>query len=690
MKIYLADLIHDYLPGNYIVPLNIGLISAYLKEKFGNKVEIKLFKSFEKLLGEFRKSSKPDIIGFSSYTWNQELNRHLMNLIISESPKTVIVAGGPHIRTDPDGIKAHLEDFTNIDYYCMFEGEIPFGNLIEYFLSKEQVVKKNLCDKEIPGVAYVKDNKLFYPIITNQGRTIIDIPSPYLSGILDDFLVSNQWLPLVETNRGCPYACTFCVWGISALDKVRVFPLERSLQEIEYVAERSPAKHWVFADANFGILPRDLDIARKMREIAQKHGKLKWVLIWWAKNSSKHTLEISKIFGDLVDPLAAVQSLDKTVLKNIKRGNIKINTMTDLLEDWNKENVKVSTDVLVGLPGESLASHLQTLRQSIDYGFSEISTGNITLLPGSEMESKQSRQTFGLKTKYRLVSGCYGKYDGTPLFDYEESVRSSNDMKEEEMHYLRVIHFFIWVFWNLAVGKSLLQWIQIKSGKNPLDVLVSLVKPGMDPDLDKFVTEFDMEARTEWFDTPDVLIQHYTKNFEQFIKEGYLKLNLKHLAKILLNKKLAKFLINALVRQYPSHISEQLGKFCYDRIFFLDSPESKRLQYDKDTISALKIIYPDINFESNTCFFEQKEGFKEAIDFELTKFGFDNNQLRALTLTLESYRKRFLYDFNFSSTGRKESTGESIGGSFEYHAQLEPVKVSTSIPVQPGVLKTTS
>jgi len=40
------------------------------------------------------------------------------------------------------------------------------------------------------------------------------------------------------------------------------------------VAERSPAKHWVFADANFGILPRDLDIARKMREIAQKYGKL--------------------------------------------------------------------------------------------------------------------------------------------------------------------------------------------------------------------------------------------------------------------------------------------------------------------------------------------------------------------------------------------------------------------------------
>ena len=668
----IKDLVHDYLSGNYIVPLNIGLIATYLKEKFGNNVEIKLFKSPEKLIEELQKSSKPDIVGFSSYTWNQELNRHLMNMISTESPKTVIVAGGPHIRTDPDGIKMHLNDLANIDYYCMFEGEIPFGNLIEYFLSKKQVVKKNFCDKEISGVAYVKNDKLFYPVITNQERIINDIPSPYLSGVLDEFLETNQWIPIMETNRGCPYSCTFCVWGISALDKVRVFPLERSLQEIEYVSKKSPSRHWVFSDANFGILPRDLDIAEKIKEVSQKYGKLKWLQVWWAKNSSKHTLQISKIFGDLVDPLAAVQTLDKTVLKIIKRDNININSMTDLLEYWNKENIKVSTDVLVGLPGESLESHLQTLRKSLEFGFSEISTGNITLLPGSEMESEQTRETFGLKTKFRLISGCYGMYGGTPIFDFEESVRSSNDIKEEEMHYLRVLHFFIWVFWNLAIGKTLLQWIQMEYGKNPLDVLIDMIKPGTSPELEKFVTEFDIEARSEWFDTPNELIKHYTENFDQFIAEGYLKLNLKHLAKIFLDKKLTKFLIDALVNQYPSNISKQLGKFCYDRIVFLDSPISKKSEYSEDGINALKKIYPDMNFESNICFFEQKEGFKETIDYELKKFEFDKDPLRALTLTLESYRKRFLNDFSFSLTGRKESTGETLGGSFEYHAQLEP------------------
>jgi radical SAM superfamily enzyme YgiQ (UPF0313 family) len=673
LKIYLADLVHDYLPGNYIVPLNVGLIASYLKERFENQVEIKLFKSAETLLNEFRKSPKPDIVGFSNYSWNQELNRHIMQLISTESPDTVIVGGGPHIRTDPSGIKTHLENLSNIDYYCMFEGEIPLGNLVEYFLSKKQTIKKNLCDTEISGVAYVKNNKLSYPVIINQEKTITDIPSPYLSGILDDFLSSPQWVPILETNRGCPYACTFCVWGISALDKVRVFPLERSLQEIEYVAKRSPSPRWVFADANFGMLSRDLDLARKIREQADKYGKLKMAQVWWAKNSSKKTLEISKIFGRLVDPLAAVQSLDETVLKNIKRDNIKLNTMTDLLEAWDKENIGVITDVLVGLPGESLESHLKTLKQVFEHGFSYIEVGNIRLLPGSEMETDECRKTYGLKTKYRLISGSYGKYDGTPIFEYEESVRSSNHIKEEEMHYLRIIHFLIWVFWNLGLAKPLLKWIQIESEKNPLDVLLELAKPGKDPFLDKFVREFDIEARNEWFETIDELNQYYKSNFDKLIKEGFLKLNPKYLSKIILDKDLANSLINALVRQYPSKIAVELGKFCYDRIFFLDSPTRKNYQYDKETLKALKMIYPNMNFESNTCFFEQQEGAKEEIEFELQKFNFSADPLRALTLTIESYRNQFLYDFNFSTHGSKETTGELVGGSFDYHAQLGPL-----------------
>jgi len=499
-----------------------------------------------------------------------------------------------------------------------------------------------------------------------------------LSGILDDFLDSRQWVPILETNRGCPYACTFCVWGISALDKVRVFPLERSFQEIEYVAKRSPSPRWIFADANFGMLPRDLDLARKIREESDKYGKLKMAQVWWAKNSSKNTLEISKIFGSLTDPLAAVQSLDETVLKNIKRDNIKLNTMTDLLEQWSGENIGVTTDVLVGLPGESLESHLKTLRRVFDHGFSYVEVGNIRLLPGSEMETDECRQTYGLKTKYRLISGSYGKYDGIPVFEYEESVRSSNHITEEEMHYLRIIHFFIWVFWNLGIAKPLLKWIQSEHGKNPVDVFIELAKPGKNSILDQFIHDFDTEARNEWFDTVNDLNHYYKSNFDSLIEKGFLKLNPKYLSKLILDKALTRSLIDVLVEKYKSKISVELGNFCCDQIFFLDSSTSKECKYDEDTLNVLRMIYPHITFEGNTCFFEQQKGIQEAINYELKKFNFETEPIRALTLTMETYRNRFLYDFSFSPNGNKETSGELLGGSFDYHAQLGPLVSETN------------
>ena len=39
------------------------------------------------------------------------------------------------------------------------------------------------------------------------------IPSPYLTGILDEFFETNL-IPIIETNRGCPYRCTFIAQGL--------------------------------------------------------------------------------------------------------------------------------------------------------------------------------------------------------------------------------------------------------------------------------------------------------------------------------------------------------------------------------------------------------------------------------------------------------------------------------------------
>ncbi len=673
MKIYLADLIHDYLPGNYVTPLNVGLLKSYLLSKFSKDLEIKLFKSPEKLLKNIKNDIKdgnaPDIVGFSNYSWNQELNRNIIHRIIEINPDTVICEGGPHIRVDPEGIADYLKINDEVDYYCMFEGEIPLGNLIEYFL-KNKVVKKELCDEPIPGVAYItKDKRLSYPVITATDKTITHIPSPYLSGVLDEFLEEPQWVPLLETNRGCPFACTFCVWGISALDKVRVFPLERAKEEIEYVAKKSPSPRWIFADANFGMLKRDLELAEKIRDVSDKYGLLEHPQVWWAKNSSKNTLEISKTFGRLVDPLAAVQTMDVDVLKKIKRGNIKYSTMTDLLDQWSKDNLTVGTDVLVGLPGESLESHHETLRKVFDLNFSRVEVGNIRLLPGSEMETDQCRDEYKLKTKFRLISGGYGKYDGMPIFEYEESVRSSKDITEEEMLSLRKVHFFIYAFWNLGIAKPILRYLHTKMNQNPLDLILKLIHSTKNEKISKFLADFEKEAREEWFDSADELREYYSENFEKLMKNGFLKMNFKYLARILLDKEFARTLIEGLIDETDDKAAKKLSSFCLERIYFPGSNELvKTILYDEDMVNILKILYPRLTFDSKKCKFEQKEKLVHAINYELQKFNFENEPLRALALTLETYRSNFLYDFQFGKIG-KESENDYTS-SFDYHAQL--------------------
>ncbi len=42
LRIYLADLVHDYTPCNYVVPLNIGYLTAYLNEMFGRDVDVRM------------------------------------------------------------------------------------------------------------------------------------------------------------------------------------------------------------------------------------------------------------------------------------------------------------------------------------------------------------------------------------------------------------------------------------------------------------------------------------------------------------------------------------------------------------------------------------------------------------------------------------------------------------------------
>jgi putative methyltransferase len=210
------------------------------------------------------RDSPPDVLGLSHYSWNARLDVLFIEMAKRLNPNVITVMGGPHIRIDPHGIQTFLSAHTDPDYYILFEGEEPFSDLVG------KIIGGHRRPEPPPNCAAIVDGKLiFEPVAFAKKSRQINLPSPYLAGLLDPFLANPNIIPLLETNRGCPFGCAYCTWGIAALSKVRQRPLEVVYEEIDYVAEKFVGLvNWIFCDANFGLLPRDVDIYLERPQLA--------------------------------------------------------------------------------------------------------------------------------------------------------------------------------------------------------------------------------------------------------------------------------------------------------------------------------------------------------------------------------------------------------------------------------------
>ena len=94
----------------------------------------------------------------------------------------------------------------------------------------------------------------------------------------------------------------------------------------------------------------------------------------------------------------SVQSLDSNVLKNVKRGNISTDHLLELAPTIKKLDLGSDSEVILGLPGETYDSHINTLRQLVRADIDHILVFNCMMLMGSELDSPESRKKFEVKT----------------------------------------------------------------------------------------------------------------------------------------------------------------------------------------------------------------------------------------------------------------------------------------------------
>ncbi len=604
LLVYLADLAHDYFKVNQYTPTGVGYLAAYAKSKLGKQIEFCLFKSVTKLLDAYEKK-KPDLVGFSNYTWNSALSKFAGQWIKNRDLSLPIIMGGPNIRTYPKGIEEFLRANDYVDIYCMFAGEISVYEILKFLLDQpeEKRTSNILRGRVVNGCYSIFKNRLIGNSNYTRPDDLDEIPSPYLTGLMDPFLKEGYY-PILETNRGCPFSCTFCVWGISALNKLLRFSMQRVKEELSYVANSSyESSAIVLADANFGILPRDVEIAQHIRNLYDETKSFSSIRMYWSKVAKPHMVDIGKILGHLTHTYIAFQSLDDKVLENVKRKNIRIEELSNLIEKLKGFSYGAQTDLLVGLPGETYQSHMDSLDKALSMGLTHIFGGEIQMLPGAEMDEEDYRDRFGLKTKYRFIEGGYGLYRDQFVYELQESIRETKSMSEDEMLKLRAIRAFFFASVTLGEHLPLVNYL-IKNGIKFTKVCEKLVEEGKkDPVFKKSVDWLIRQSIEEWHKNPENAANYLAKSKVKdslLEEETFLKLNTGFFAKICLDRKqydsyyeVFKKVLTKFISKELMNIASQILFLCKERNYFMkckkgNGTRSLSLNFLPETMKALE------------------------------------------------------------------------------------------------------
>lgn len=419
-------------------PYSVGCIWAYAnshKEVKNNFTLKEFFVRKEDPKKIVDSLEDPKMFGFSSYVWNINYNLHLAKMVKEKFPDCVIFFGGPQIAV---GDEQWLKQHPYIDYAIYREGELVFHNLCRRVLG---------MDHETKGMGFLTQGKINKQESPERIKDLSKMPSPYTEGYFDDLVKkyhgTNVYLnATLETNRGCPFGCTFCDWGNGALGKVKKFDLCRVHEELVWMGENQVDYVWC-ADANFGAFKqRDLELAKFIVDVNKQHGFPKTFYTNWHKNQSDGIVEIALLLlesGVMRNFNASIQTTSQSVLDAIKRKNVSPEVFEKMISMSGQKGYAMSTDLMLPLPLETKQSYTEAMNYCCSLGIMPNSTP-ITILPGSEMNNTDYRKRYGLVTQ----KSKFGNPNTNPwVREEEEQIIATNTMTKDEFNQLMLIGYLI-------------------------------------------------------------------------------------------------------------------------------------------------------------------------------------------------------------------------------------------------------
>lgn len=345
----------------------------------------------------------PKIIGMSVYIWNASQTAELIEIIKKVSPDTVIVLGGPEA-----GYTPHRVDFSRADYIISGEGEVAFYELCKEILNPIQGER-----------------------IVQTGAEFIKAPMPDLKAITLPYRaysnedVANRTI-YVEASRGCPFECEFC---LSSMDeKVRNFPLDELIEEFEILWQRG-ARSFKFIDRTFNL---NMTFANRLLDFFLSKEPPYFAHFEVIPDHFPDVLKakISLFPEGSLQLEIGIQTLDPVIAKGINRPLRleKIYENLQFLENETKAHMHL--DLIVGLPGETLAGFGRNLDKLVSLTHSEIQIGILKNLSGTTL-SRHDKE-------HGMI------YSDTPPYD----ILQNNNLSFDQIQKMKRFARFWDIFYN--------------------------------------------------------------------------------------------------------------------------------------------------------------------------------------------------------------------------------------------------
>jgi anaerobic magnesium-protoporphyrin IX monomethyl ester cyclase len=361
-----------------------------------------------------------DVVAFSCYIWNISQTLAVTEKIKALNPNTRILLGGPEVSYEYEDIIA----LDHVDYIILGEGEIPFGEFIRSFPNVDMV----------PSLVYKKNGE----VKTNNMAPMFDLKNfqdsmPYRFDKPEE--LTNKVL-YIETSRGCPYKCEFCLASLD--NKVRYLPNESIKATLLYMMQHGRVIK--FLDRTFNIKK---DFTIDIFQFILDNHRPGNVFQFEITADILHPDIIQFIHDHVPDGLfrfeIGIQTVNQKANLEVKRKQ-SFEKTTGIIKQLDYK-VEMHLDLIVGMA----LDYWDDIKYSIEEVFKlfapEMQLGFLKFLKGTPVRHKAEQHGF--------------VFDPNPPYQIIES----NYLSKEQLHQIVELEHALEIYWNGKKAINTLKYV---------------------------------------------------------------------------------------------------------------------------------------------------------------------------------------------------------------------------------------